>query len=219
MDITYLGHASFKIKGKTSSLLTDPFDPGMVGLKFPKVEAAIVTVSHDHTDHNKAELVKNVKKVVKGPGAYDIEGVTIFGFSTFHDDKKGLDRGKNTIYAIEIDGVRIVHLGDLGHKLDENILEEIGTTDILMIPVGGVYTIGPGEASEVVREIEPSIVIPMHYFMEGMDEKMFGKLSKVDDFLSELSLGCERLDKLSLKKSDLTNEQKVVVLATQELAG
>jgi L-ascorbate metabolism protein UlaG (beta-lactamase superfamily) len=212
MDIIFLGHASFRLRGKTASLVTDPFDPEMVGLKFPKVTADIVTISHDHNDHNKYELVRDVGKVVDGPGEYEISGVSIIGISTFHDDKKGDLRGKNTIYVIEIDDLRVVHLGDLGHKLKEDTLESIGTIDILMIPVGGVYTIGSHEAVELTRAIDPSITIPMHYLSEGMNEESFGKLSKVDSFLSEVGLSIERTQKLSVKKADLVEDQKKVVV-------
>src|SRR3989344_7397522 len=103
MDISYLGHSSFLISGKSSKVVTDPFDPKMVGLKYPKVSAQIVTISHDHEDHNKQELVTEVKKVINGPGEYEIEGISILGYSSFHDDQKGQKRGKNIIYVIEVD--------------------------------------------------------------------------------------------------------------------
>jgi L-ascorbate metabolism protein UlaG (beta-lactamase superfamily) len=211
MDITFLGHSAFRLRGKTATLVTDPYDAS-VGFKPPKVSADIVTVSHDHHDHNRADHISDIKRVVNGPGEYEISGVSIIGISTFHDDKNGQLRGKNTVYVIEIDNLRIVHLGDLGHKLNEKIQEEIGSVDVLMIPVGGVYTIGPSEASEVVRAVEPNIILPMHYQIKGLDKKTFGKLAKVDQFLSELGLPSEKMSKLAVKKSDLDSEQKVVVL-------
>lgn len=211
MDITFLGHSAFRLRGKTASLVTDPYDAS-VGFKPTKVSADIVTVSHDHHDHNRTDHVLDIKRVVNGPGEYEISGVSIIGISTFHDDKNGQLRGKNTVYVIEMDDVRIVHLGDLGHKLNEKIQEKIGNVDVLMIPVGGEYTIGPSEASAVVRSIEPNITIPMHYQMQGLDKKMFGKLKKVDRFLSELGIPSEKTGKLTVKKSDLDSEQKVVVL-------
>lgn len=210
MDITYLGHASFRIKGKNVSLVTDPYDD-RAG-KYPKISADIVTVSHDHFDHNQADLVKDVKRVVSGPGEYEISGVSIIGLSTFHDDKKGAERGKNTVYVIEMDGLRIAHLGDLGHKLSNNELEELGTIDVLMIPVGGVYTIGPSVAAEIVRDIEPSIAIPMHYQQPGLDQKTFGELVGVDEFLKDSGFSVEKTDKLTVKRGDLADEQKIVVL-------
>lgn len=212
MDITYLGHASFRLRGKAATLVTDPFDPGMLGFKFPKVSAEIVTISHNHDDHNKSELVEGVRKVVSGPGEYEISGVSIIGISTYHDEKEGELRGKNTIYVIEMDDLRLVHLGDLGHKLSEDTLEEVGTVDILMVPVGGVYTIDYSTAAEVTRKIEPSIVIPMHYREKAMNREAFGKLSSVEDFLNELALPVEKLDKLSIRKPEIGEESKVVVL-------
>ena len=117
MDITYLGHSSFKIKTKTATIITDPFDPQMVGLKYSGVEGEIVTVSHAHADHNATGKVAGVKKIVEGPGEYEISGVSIMGFPSFHDNKEGAERGKNTIYVIEADGLRLAHLGDLGHTI------------------------------------------------------------------------------------------------------
>ena len=213
MEITYLGHASFKIKGKKAALVTDPFNPKNVGLKFSGVVADIVTISHGHGDHNASELVKETQMVIEGPGEYEIKEVTILGLSTFHDDKKGAERGSNTIYVIEMEEMRLAHLGDLGHKLDENILNSIGEIDVLMIPIGGFYTIDSSAAVEITREIEPSIVIPMHYNQPGLNQEAFGKLENVDSFLKELGLVVEKLDKLSAKKSDLQEEQKVVVLS------
>ena len=212
MDITFLGHSSFRLRGKDASLITDPFDPQMVGLAYPKVEADIVTVSHEHSDHNKIDLVKNVSRVISGPGEYEIKGISVIVISSVHDDKKGALRGSNTIYIIEIDKLRLVHLGDLGHKLLNDIFSDFGEIDVLIVPVGGEYTIGVSDAVEVVQSIEPEIVIPMHYRLPGMDEKTFGKLSKVDEFLSQVGLGVERTDKLSLKKENLLGDQKVVVL-------
>ena len=212
MDITYLGHSSFRLKGKTATLITDPFDPQMVGLSYPKVEADIVTVSHEHADHNKVELVKNVSKVISGPGEYEIKGVSIIGIASFHDNKKGAIRGGNTIYIIEMDKLRLVHLGDLGHKLSDDIFSDFGEIDVLIVPVGGEYTITSSDAVEVVQDIEPEIVIPMHYKLPGMDEKTFGKLSGVDEFINQVGLAVEKSDKLSLKKENLFGDQKVVVL-------
>lgn len=212
MDITFLGHSSFRLKGKTATVVTDPFDPEVVGLKFPKVAADIVTVSHQHEDHNQADLVKDVKRLVSGPGEYEIMGVSIIGIPTFHDEKKGAKRGKNTIYVYEMDGLRLVHLGDLGHKLHEKILEKIGDIDILMVPVGGGYTIGPTEAVEVARAIEPKIVIPMHYQMPGLNPATFAKLSSTKPFLAEIGLLVEKIDKLSVKKENIGEESKVILL-------
>jgi len=211
MDIVYLGHSSFRLKGKVASLVTDPFDPKMVGLSFPKVSADIVTVSHDHKDHNKVELVKDVKKVIAGPGEYEINGVSVIGIQSYHDDKKGKLRGKNTIYVIEMDGLRIVHLGDLGHKLSERMVEQIGNVDILMIPVGGEYTINTSIAVEVVRSIEPKLVIPMHFKTPKLKPETFAKLTTEESFVKELGLPIEKTNKLNVNISSIGEDQKVIL--------
>ncbi len=213
MEILYLGHSSFKIKGKSASIVCDPFDPKMVGLKFAPIDADIVTISHSHEDHNQSNLVKGAKKIINGPGEYEIMGISILGFPSYHDTKNGEERGKNTIYVFEVDGIRIAHLGDLGHAIPEKTLEEMGYIDILILPVGDEFTIGPGEATKIVQAIEPSIAIPMHYQVPGLNPQTFAKLRAVDDFLKEVGLMVERLPKLTIKKEDITEEmQKVVVL-------
>lgn len=214
MDITYLGHSSFRLKGKDAAVLTDPYDSKYVGFKFPATDADIVTVSHHHDDHDKAELVSGVKKIVDGPGEYEITGVSILGFSSFHDSKKGEERGANTIYVIEMDGLRLCHLGDLGHTLSDELVENLGDIDILMIPVGGGGpTITVGDAVTVVQAIEPSIIIPMHYQAQGLNPEVFAKLAPVDGFLKEVGINAERLPKFSIKKEEINPEvQRVVVL-------
>lgn len=212
MEIVYLGHSSFRIKGKKTTLLTDPYNPDAVGFSYKKVSADIVTISHQHDDHNYLELVTDVKRVVDGPGEYEISGVSIIGISSYHDDKQGKERGKNTIYVIEMDGLRLVHMGDLGHTLKEKEVEALGTIDILMIPTGGEYTIGPAQASEITRAIEPSITIPMHYKTAGLTKDLSAKLSEVAPFISDLGFPVEKVDKLSVKRESLGEEQKIIVL-------
>ena len=221
MDIIYLGHSSFKISVaspagvKTKiSIITDPFDPQMVGLKYSAVEGEIVTVSHSHQDHNATQRVGNVKKIIEGPGEYEVSGVSIMGFASYHDDKKGEERGGNTIYVIEADGLRVVHLGDLGHALNDELVDEIGDIDVLMIPVGGFFTIGPKGAVEIISKIEPYFVIPMHYKMEGMNPASFDKLEPIETFLKESGLPVENLPKFTIKKEDILDDQntKVIVL-------
>jgi len=213
MDIYYLGHSSFKLKGKEASVICDPFNSKKIGLKFSSNDADIVTVSHEHEDHNCLESIKGQPMVISDPGEYEIKGISILGFQTFHDSKDGKDRGGNTIYVYEIDDIRICHLGDLGQKLSDTIIEDLGDIDILMIPVGGVYTIGPSEASEIVRDIEPSYILPMHYYVEGMNKETFGKIEPVETFLKEVGLTVEKLPKLSVKKEEIDPEvQKVILL-------
>lgn len=214
MDISPLGHASFRLRGKLASLVTDPYDSAMVGLKFPKnTEADIVTVSHDHPDHNKVSAVSGTPFVVRGPGEYEIKGVSVIGISTFHDAEEGKVRGKNTAYRIEIDGVRFAHLGDLGHQLTSQQLEIIDGVDVLFVPVGGFYTIDAKVAAAVVSDIEPKIVIPMHYQVPGLKSELFEKLSPVAVFLKEMGKeGITAVPKLTVTKDKLPAEMQVVVL-------
>lgn len=214
MDITYLGHSSFKIKTRSASVITDPFDPKEVGLKYSGVEGEIVTVSHNHKDHNATDKVSDVKKIVDGPGEYEISGVSIMGYKTFHDSKEGAERGENTVYVIEAEGLRIVHLGDLGHPLSDDLVDEIGDVDVLMIPVGGFFTIGLKEVAEIISKIEPYFVIPMHYKTPGLSPSLAEKLLPLEDFLKETGIATENLPKFSLKKEDILEDQstKVIVL-------
>lgn len=214
MDITYLGHSSFKLRGKTSVVVTDPFDPSVVGLKFPKHTAAdIVTVSHDHQDHNAVGELEGESFVVNGPGEYEIKGVGIVGLSVFHDDIKGEARGRTTIYRIEIDGVSVVHLGDVGHVLTADQVDSLDGVDVLIIPVGGVYTVDAAGAVQIVHEVEPSIVIPMHYGRPELNQKTLGGLAPVAVFLKEMGKeGVQPQPKLVVTKEKIPEEMQVVVL-------
>jgi L-ascorbate metabolism protein UlaG (beta-lactamase superfamily) len=214
MDITYLGHSSFKIKGKKVTVVCDPFDSSLVGLKFPKnVEAGIVTVSHEHADHNAVSQISGSPFVVHGAGEYEINGVGIIGIPSFHDEAKGEKRGINTIYNIEVDGIHIVHLGDIGEMLSDKEIEQLGTVNILMIPVGGAFTITAKQASELIPEIEPSIVLPMHYGRESLNQKEFSELTPLSAFLK--LMGQEAVvpvPKLSVTKDKLPEQMQVVAL-------
>jgi L-ascorbate metabolism protein UlaG (beta-lactamase superfamily) len=214
MEITYLGHSSFKIKTKTASLVTDPFDPKEVGLKYSGVEGDVVTVSHDHKDHNAIDKVASAKKVLTGPGEYEISGISVMGYRTYHDNKEGAEKGKNTVFVIEAEGLRLVHLGDVGHVLSDDLVDEIGDVDVLMIPVGGFYTIGPKEATEIIGKIEPYFVIPMHYKTPDLSPALGDNILPVEDFLKESGITAENLPKFSLKKEDILEDQstKVIVL-------
>lgn len=211
MEITWLGHSSFRIKGKTSTVVTDPYDSS-VGFKFPKVEANIVTISHGHADHSNRGGVGGAPRVIDGPGEYEIGGVSIFGIATYHDDKQGSERGPNTVYVITIESVNVCHLGDLGHKLSEEQVGEIGSVDVLLTPVGGVYSLTPALAAEVVSELEPKIVIPMHYQVPGLNSATFGALERVDEFIKEVGVEPIKDSKFVITKDKIPEEMQVVVL-------
>ena len=214
MDIYSLGHASFKIRGKGATIVTDPYNSDMVGLKFPKnIGADVVTVSHDHSDHNAVSNIGGQAFVVRGPGEYEIKGVHVRGISSFHDGEGGAKRGKNTMYHMEIDNLRLAHLGDLGHILSSGDVEQLGEVDILCIPVGGIFTIDAKAAAQIVHDIEPAIVIPMHYQRAGLNPQAFGDLSSASDFVKEMGKeGIVAQPKLSITKDKLPEELQVVVL-------
>jgi len=213
MDITYLGHSSFKIRGKTGTVVTDPYN-AEVGLKFSKhVEADVITVSHDHGDHNAVSQVEGTPFIIHGPGEYEIKGVGVVGLSVYHDDQKGALRGRNTIYRIEIDGVSIVHLGDLGHMLTSDQVDELDGVNVLLVPVGGFHTIDSAVAVHLINEIEPSVVIPMHYGRPELNQKIFNQLSPLSVFLKEIGKeDTTPQPKLVLSKDKLPAEMQVVVL-------
>lgn len=213
MEITFLGHSSFKIKGKKATVITDPFDEVMVGFKFPRTEANVVTISHNHKDHNCLDKIDGSPFVISRPGEYEISEVSIIGKGAFHDNNGGTERGENIIYLIEIDNLRILHLGDLGHKLTDENIADFGVIDIIMIPVGGEATIGPKEAVDVIAKTGPKIVIPMHFKEEGINEEVFGSLLGVSNFLKEM--GSENLvpqPKLIVSTLDIPEQLQVVTL-------
>ena len=168
MKISWLGHSCFKIESDGGKIIvTDPFDEA-VGYPLPKAKADVVTVSHDHHDHNHVAAIGGNPAVVRGPGKKAAAGIEFEGVASYHDDRGGKRRGKNTIFSFEMDGVRICHLGDLGHLLSEEDAAALGDVDVLMIPVGGVYTLDAGGAKKVVGQIRPKVVIPMHFMTPAL---------------------------------------------------
>ena len=217
MLIRYLGHSSFKVRGSEGAVITDPYDNKAVGLELPIMSAEVVTVSHDHDDHNAADRVQGTSDrkepfVIDKPGEYEASGVSVIGVQSFHDDKEGSERGDNIIYVFKLDDIWVCHLGDLGHTLSNSQIKQIGQIDVLMVPVGGKYTVGPKKALKVIESLSPSLVIPMHYKQKGMNEQ-FDELVTVDEFLEKAALnGVERLDKISLSKTNLPDEMEVIVM-------
>jgi L-ascorbate metabolism protein UlaG (beta-lactamase superfamily) len=218
MKIKYLGHSSFLIKGKGDygenvSVVTDPFNPKSVGLKFSKQDADIVTTSHEgHGDHDNYEGVKEPFFLINTPGEFEVKGLRITGIKSYHDDKEGEIRGMNVIYTYDFQEARIAHLGDLGHLLDSSQQEALDSIDILMIPVGGIYTIDPKKAIEIIELIEPKIIIPMHYKTEN-HIMSFDDLKTLEEFLKEYGSDAQPQDELSIKdKSELSEDSKVIPL-------
>jgi L-ascorbate metabolism protein UlaG (beta-lactamase superfamily) len=212
MEIIHIGHASFKIKGKTITMVIDPYDP-KIGYKYPKQKARLLLTTHEHFDHYYLEGVKDYELHVDGPGEYEKSSVFVHGLPTYHDDQKGALRGKNTIYLIDIDGFSVLHLGDLGHELEKETLQKISNVDILMIPVGGHYTIDAEVAAKVISSLEPGIVIPMHYKTDDLTG--IPELATIDKFLDEMGVdnGIKKTDKLKLNtKNDIPEETTVYIL-------
>jgi len=213
MKITWAGQACFQIsalngKDNPVNIVIDPFSD--IGLKEPRLEADVLLITHEHEDHNNSRAIKGSPLLINGPGEYEVRGVFIQGIDSFHDDSQGKERGKNTIYKIEAEDIKLCHLGDLGQKqLTDDQLEKIGAVDILMIPVGGTYTIDGSEATKIIGQIEPKIVIPMHYELPGLKFK----LDNVSKFLKAMGKNSiEPQDKLVVKASTLPKEREMEVV-------
>ena len=163
MKIKWLGHASFLITSETGTkIITDPY-VAAENLNYGEIKesADIVTVSHEHGDHNYVDGIRGNPEAIRGTAK--VKGIELKGISTYHDDAKGQQRGKNTVFCFEVDGVRVCHLGDLGHQLNDKQMAELGSVDILLIPVGGNYTIDAKVATQVCDRLKPKVIIPMHF--------------------------------------------------------
>lgn len=212
MQIQWLGQSAFKIQGKDVTVAIDPHDK--TGLKMPKFQADLLLITHDHDDHNNVKAIRGNPFIIDGAGEYEVKNVFVYGLRSFHDKKEGAERGKCTAYVIEMEGIKIGHLADFGQeKLTERQLEYLEGVDILMIPVGGTYTINGPEAVKIISQIQPRIVIPMHYKLPGLKIKLDG----ADKFLKEYGVdNPEKLDKLKILKKDLPQEEtKVIILNKQ----
>jgi len=211
MYITWLGQSCFKLQDKIGSdgvtLVTDPYSDD-IGLKMPRFEADIVTVSHSHHDHNNIGALRGNPFIIDTAGEYETRGVFVEGVEAWHDAAEGKERGKNIIYRIEMEDISITHLGDLGHILDAKQLEKLEGTDILLIPVGGKYTINAAKAVEVISQIEPRIIIPMHYKVPGLKIDLDG----AEKFIKELGLKPRQEEKLKISKKDLPQEEMELVV-------
>lgn len=212
MEITWLGHSCFRIKEKGVVIITDPYEES-IGLTLPSLKADIVTVSHYHPGHGNWKKVKGEPKLLDSPGEYEIKGVFITGIRTYHDSRQGKERGKNVAFLFEFENISVCHLGDIGHIPDKAQLEALNHVDILLVPVGGVSTIGPAQAVEIVRLLEPSIVIPMHYRLKELTYR----LNSVDKFFKELGLSVPRpIEALKVTAQNLPSETQFYLLERKE---
>lgn len=211
--MTWLGHGCFRLRGRGATVVTDPYPPGL-GIKLPRLEADLVTISHQHPNHNHLEAVAKAGHVISGPGEYEVTGVGVTGFPTYHDASGGTEKGANTVYLIEVDDVHVCHLGDIGHQLSEGQLEKMGTVDVLLVPVGGRHTLSAAQAAEVVRQIEPRLVVPMHFALPGLKIE----LEPVERFLKEMGAdSAEAQPKLSVQAGSGDSETRLVLLEARSL--
>ncbi len=209
MTITWLGHSCFRIETKEGSVLIDPFSKE-IGLRPPRVKEDILLLTHRHYDHAGVDEVSPETFVIDGPGEYERKGIQVRGILSYHDRIQGAERGLNTIYVITAEDLTVCHLGDLGQeKLSDEQIDGIGDADILMVPVGGTVTLGPKDAVEVVSQLEPKIVIPMHFKASGVTIE---GLESVEKFVKEIGLTPEKVDKFRIAKKNLPAEETKLIL-------
>ena len=214
MKLRYLGHAAFELVSERGTrIIFDPYESGAYdgALKYGPISGRydLAVVSHDHADHSDPGVKSRAANVVDGPGTFDLEGVRVISRPTYHDESGGGERGGNLVSVVELDGMRIAHLGDLGHTLEDDELKAIGIVDVLLIPVGGHFTINAATAAGLVDEIGPGIVIPMHFKTDKVDFP----IAPVDGFTElmedvEVTGGSE----LDVTKDDMPETTKVIVL-------
>ena len=180
MNIRWLGHACFSlVTERGTRILMDPYDAS-VGYPVIPQEAEIVTISHQHHDHNNRDMLTNNPIVLESTGSHTVEGIAIEALHSFHDAERGAKRGDNLIFTFLADGLRVCHLGDLGHMPDDALLRRIGAVDVLMLPVGGVFTVDAAQACALVQRMRPRVVLPMHYKTDALAFS----LASVADFLA-----------------------------------
>ena len=213
MKIRWYGHSAFRIASNQGvRIITDPYEPGAFGgLSYGKISdpADIVLTSHDHADHNDAKGIPGSPEVVKEAGSKTVKGISIKGIPTFHDPSKGSERGPNLIFNLLVDGMHVCHLGDLGHTLTDKEVSDIGPVDILLIPVGGFYTIDDREATRVAEQINPKVLVPMHF----KTSKCAFPIAPVDDFLKgKKNVKHPKTNEVEFSKTALPRQMEIVVL-------
>ena len=211
MKVKWLGHASFLITSDNGTrIITDPYKSGG-DLKYGEVKgpADIITVSHEHRDHNYTAPIEGNPQILRGAKSFEVKGIKFNGVATFHDEKQGQERGLNTVFCFEVDGVRVCHLGDLGHKLSEKDVAEIGRVDVLMTPVGGFWAIDAKVATEVGQQLKGKVIIPMHF----RNERWSAPVATVDDFLTgKKNIVMADSSEIELKAGKLPVETQIIVL-------
>lgn len=209
MIIQYLGHSFFKIETKNTVIAIDPFSENTLSLKPPRFKADLLLITHPHEGHNNKGAILGNPFIMEGPGEVEKEGIFIEGILSYHDKHAGKEQGINTLYKIEAEDLILCHLGDIKEtSLKEETLEKLSNIDILFIPVGGNNTLNAEEAITVINQIEPKIIIPMHYQLPQSKQK----LDSLDKFLKTFGKTAETLNKLVIRKTQLPLETKLIIL-------
>jgi L-ascorbate metabolism protein UlaG (beta-lactamase superfamily) len=212
VEITWYGHACFRIREMGLTVVTDPYDRD-IGYTLPRIRADVVTISHNHEGHSCPRGFRGAPRVLGCPGEYEIGGVFITGVPTFHDAVEGQERGQNTAFLFDFDGLTVCHLGDLGHVLTQRDVETLDQVNVLLVPVGGRSTLGAAQAAEVIGLLEPNVVVPMHYQTAGLSRS----LAPVSSFLKVMGVSdLEPQEVLKITLNRLPGEPQVVVLQPRQ---
>ena len=217
MEISYLGHSCFRLRGREASVVIDPYGKSVgIPTQVPsKFAADILLITHDHPGHNNRAMVGGNPKVIEGPGEYEVKGVGVRAVAAFHDDARGTKFGRMTLFAVRIDDVVVAHLGDLGHSLDEGQQDQLGSVDVLLLPVGGGNGLSLTQAVGVANQLEPKVVIPMHYRLPGSR----AEVDEPQHFAREM--GIENLElqpRLALSGRPSHDEMRVIFLEARAVA-
>ncbi|MFC2076586.1 MBL fold metallo-hydrolase [candidate division KSB1 bacterium] len=215
MKITYLAHSCFLITSADGTrILMDPYESGSYdgAVQYGPVQEAadLVLISHDtHPDHAASDTISGSPTVIKQPGEAEVKGIKVDGIATFHDSSGGRERGPNTVFTFEVDGLTVCHLGDLGHVLNAEQAEAVGRPDILMVPVGGYFTIDADEAAQVVRQLDPKIVIPMHFKTDKLGFPIAGREKFLETQENVVLTGESELE---ITAGELADERRIIAL-------
>lgn len=209
IKIRWHGHACFEISN-SKTIVIDPHDGASIGIEPPRVKADVILVSHEHYDHNKVKAVEKKGSIVVRESR-EIDGIIIEAFKAYHDNSKGSKRGEIKIFKIEYNGFKICHLGDLGHVLDDELIEKLGEIDILFIPVGGIFTIDGGEAMEIIKKIDTKVIVPMHYKIEGLSLP----INRLDEFIEMAKdYKIENIEnEIEIEKEDLPSQKEIWIFS------
>lgn len=212
MLIEWYGHSCFRVTLENGAkIVIDPFD-NTVGYEQPKIEANVVLETHQHFDHNSTETIKGSYQLITGPGEYGFEGFTVRGIPSFHDKENGAKRGKNTIYVLRAEGMAVCHMGDQGFVPSDDMINEIGRVDILMIPVGGTFTIDAAEAVETADKLQPNITIPMHYRTMLTDMNIAGVHEFLELAAGHFDISRHGANSITVTKDQLKKRSRISVL-------